>query len=115
MVPRWAQDCRKEIRLKPVGINKNITAIPEKNPLEADAIVKNLQKFTKKIEVVEANDICQKELGTIVVSGIYLLCLAAFKKMIPLSPEAMLEAIKKSVAPKYLDLNVKTWELAKKL
>ena len=29
-------------------------------------------------------------------------------------PQVVLDAIKESVAPKYLDLNVKTWELAKK-
>ena len=46
--------------------------------------------------------------------GVYLLCLAAFKKMIPLEPETMLEAIKSSVAEKHLEINIKTFELAKK-
>ena len=78
-------------------------------------IIKNLQKITKKIEVIDANGICQKELGTPVVSGIYLLCLAAFKGMIPLAPDTMLEAIKSSVAPKHLELNIKTFELAQKM
>lgn len=96
-------------------INKNITAIPGATPLTEEEIVKSLRTFTKNIEVVDANGICQKELGTNVVSGIYLLCLAAFKKMIPLAPETMLEAIKSSVAPKHLDLNIKTFELAKKM
>lgn len=94
-------------------INKVIVPIPGKTPLAEDEIIGDLQKFTKKIEVIDANAICQKELGTSVVSGIYLLCLAAFKGMIPLSPDSMLEAIKASVAPKHLELNVKTWELAR--
>jgi hypothetical protein len=64
--------------------------------------------------VIDAAGICQEELGTAAVSGVYLLCVAAFKKMIPLVPETMLEAIKSSVAPKHLDVNVKAWELAKK-
>jgi len=96
-------------------INKTEVMIPGKVLLPEEEIIKNLQKFTKKIEVIDANGICQKELGTSVVSGIYLLCLAAFKKMIPLAPETMLEAIKSSVAPKHLELNVKTFELAQKM
>jgi indolepyruvate ferredoxin oxidoreductase beta subunit len=94
-------------------INKTEVMIPGKALLPEGEIINNLKKITKKIEVVDANGICQKELGTSVVSGIYLLCLAAFKGMIPLSPDSMLEAIKSSVAPKHLELNVKTWELAK--
>ena len=96
-------------------INKNITAIPGVTPLAEEEIVKALRTFTKNIEVVDANGICQKELGTSVVSGIFLICLAAFKGMVPLKPEVVLDAIKGSVAPKYLDLNIKTWELAKKI
>jgi indolepyruvate ferredoxin oxidoreductase beta subunit len=96
-------------------INKTEVAIPGKELLPEEEIIKNLQKITKKIEVIDANGICQKELGTPVVSGIYLLCLAAFKKMIPLAPDTMLEAIKSSVAPKHLELNIKTWELAKEM
>jgi len=95
-------------------INKNEVVIPGKALLSEEEIVKNLKKFTKKIEVIDANGICQKELGTAVVSGIYLLCLAAFQKMIPLDPDTILEAIKASVAPKHLELNIKTFELAKK-
>lgn len=95
-------------------INKNITPIPGVTSLTADLIIKALQVFTKNIEVIDADGICQKELGTTVVSGIYLLCLASFKKIIPIAPEIILEAIKSSVAPKYLDLNIKTWELAQK-
>jgi len=96
-------------------INKTEVMIPGKSLLVEEEIIKNLQKFTKKIEVVDANGICQKELGTPVVSGIFLLCLAAFKKMIPLEPETMLAAIKSSVAPKHLELNIKTFELAEKV
>ena len=95
-------------------INKTEVAIPDKALLPEEEIIKNLQKITKKIEVIDANGICQKELGTPVVSGIYLLCLAAFKKMIPLAPDTMLEAIKSSVAEKHLEINIKTWDLAKR-
>lgn len=95
-------------------INETIAAIPGVAPMAKEEIVRNLQKFTKKIETVSADEICKQELGTAVVSGIYLLCLAAFKKMIPLDPQNILEAIKSSVASKHLEVNVKTFELAQK-
>jgi indolepyruvate ferredoxin oxidoreductase beta subunit len=95
-------------------INKTEVMIPGK-PLPAeDEIIGNLKKFTKKIEVINADEICKQELGSAAVSGVYLLCLAAFKNLIPLSPDAMLAAIKSSVAPRHLELNIKTWELAQK-
>lgn len=93
-------------------INKNITPIPERNSLPAEEIIKDLKKYTKKIEVINANEICQKELGTPVVSGIFLLSLAVFKGIVPIKPENFLEGIKQSVAPKHLELNEKTFKLA---
>jgi len=96
-------------------IDKNIIPIPGTNPILAQDIVKDLQKFTKKIEVVEAREICAKELGTSVVSGIFLISCGAFKNIIPIKPESILAAIKVVVAPKYLDINVKTFELARKI
>lgn len=95
-------------------INKTEVAIPGKPLLAEEEIIGNLKKFTKKIEVIDAAGICQKELGTAAVSGVYLLCLAAFKNLIPLSPDSMREAIKTAVAPKHLEVNVKAWELAQK-
>jgi indolepyruvate ferredoxin oxidoreductase beta subunit len=96
-------------------INKNILPIPGFEPLKPETIVKDLQKYTKKIEVIDANEICQKELQNSAVAGVYLLSWAAFKNLLPLKPESILAAIKESVAPKYLELNMKTFELAKKL
>ena len=52
-------------------INKTEVMIPGKALVAPEEIVEDLQKFTKKIEVIDANGICQKELGTSVVSGIY--------------------------------------------
>ena len=95
-------------------INKTEVAIPGKPLLAEEEIIGNLKKFTKKIEVIDAAGICQEELGTAAVSGVYLLCLAAFKNLILLSPDLMREAIKSSVAAKHLEVNMKAWELAKK-
>ena len=95
-------------------INKTEVMIPGKPLLAEEEIIGDLKKFTKKIEVIDATGICQKELGAPAVSGVYLLCLAAFKNLIPLSPDSMREAIKSSVAAKHLEVNMKAWELAKK-
>lgn len=113
------QECLKAARFAGAQtqylVNKTEVMIPGKPLLGEEEIINNLRKFTKKIEVVDADWICKRELGTAAVSGVYLLCLAAFKKMIPLAPEMMLEAIKAAVAPKHLDVNVKAWELAQKI
>ncbi|MFC1663862.1 indolepyruvate oxidoreductase subunit beta [Patescibacteria group bacterium] len=94
-------------------LNKFIVPIPLKKSLSEKEILKNLKKISKKIQVVPAAEICQKELGTSVVAGIYLLSLASFKKLIPLKPDSILKAIKKVIPEKYLELNLKTFNLAK--
>jgi len=77
-------------------------------------IIKKLKKITRNLKLIPASEICQRELGKEVVSGIYLLGYAVHKNLIPLKPESILKAIKKTVSEKYLDLNQKAFELAKK-
>jgi len=95
-------------------INKYFVPIPLQKIIPEDIILKNLKKFTKNIEVVPATEICQKKLGTNVVAGVYLISLSAFKKLIPLNPRTILKSIKKIIPEKYLELNLRTFELAKK-
>lgn len=95
-------------------INKNIILIPLQKPLSEPRILKTLKRVSKKIKIVKATDICQKELGTGVTAGIYLLSLASFKKLLPLKSQSILQAIQKVIPEKYLDLNIKTFNLAKK-
>lgn len=94
-------------------INKNLIPIPQASAVSESQIIKDLNKISKKIEVVPATEICQKELGTNVVAGIYLISLAVFKKMISLKPESLLLAIKKMIPESYLEINIKAFELAK--
>ena len=94
-------------------VNKYIVPIPFQKPLSEDEILKILKKFSKKVTLIEAANICQKEFGTSVVAGIYLLSLASFKKLIPLKPVSILKAIKKIIPEKYLELNLKTFKLAR--
>ena len=94
-------------------INKYFVPIPLQKLLTEKEILKNLKKFSKKVTLIEAANICQKEFGTNIVAGIYLLSLASFKKLIPLKPASILKAIKKIIPEKYLELNLKTFNLAK--
>jgi len=94
-------------------INRYLIPIPLQNPISENEILKTIKKITKNIEIVPAVEICQKELGTNVVAGIYLLSLASFKNLIPLQPKSILKAIKKIIPEKYLELNEKAFNLAK--
>jgi len=94
-------------------VNKEIVPIPLVKNLTGEEIFKNLKKISKNVILVPAADICQKELGNRVVAGIYLISLAAFKNLIPLKPTSILKAIKKIIPEKYLELNIKTFNLAK--
>ncbi len=66
-----------------------------------------------KLFLVPASEICTKELGNEVVSGIYLLGYASFNNLIPLRPESIERAIEKIVPGKYLELNKKAFLLSK--
>jgi len=78
-------------------------------------ILKILKKNShKKIFLIPASEICRKELENEVVSGIYLLGLSVFKKIIPLKSKSISEAIKKIIPEKFLELNKKAFQLAKK-
>jgi len=93
-------------------INKYLIPIPLEKPFSEVKILEILKKFSKKIILIKAVDICQKELGINVTVGIYLLSLASFKNLIPLKPNSILNAIRKIIPKKYLDLNLKTFKLA---
>lgn len=82
--------------------------------LKIDEIVKKIKNLFKgKKHFVPASEICEKELGREVVSGIYLLSYAVHKKLIPLKPVSVLKAIEKAVPEKHLELNKKAFNLAK--
>lgn len=94
-------------------LNKMIIPIPQKEPISEKEILEQLQKVSKNIHIIPADEICQEKLQKSVVSGIYLLSLAVFQKMIPLKPESIEAAIKKLIPEKYLELNLNTLRLAK--
>jgi indolepyruvate ferredoxin oxidoreductase beta subunit len=94
-------------------INRFIVPIPFEKIKSEEGIKKELQKISKNITFVPADEICKEKLGNAVVSGVYLISFAVFKELIPLKPESIKEAIKKIVPQQFLDLNLKVFELAK--
>ena len=95
-------------------LNKHIIPIPLAKNLSEKEILTNLKKITKNINLVPASEICKEKLTSDVVSGVYLIGLAVFKKLIPLEPASILKAVKKIIPEKHLELNLKALELAKK-
>jgi len=95
-------------------ISKYIVPIPLQKPLSEERILNAFSQISKNIYVVPATDICQKELGTSVTAGVFLVSLAVFKNLLPIKPASVSKALKEILPEKYLDLNLKTFELAKK-
>lgn len=93
-------------------INKYRTSTLAESVSE-EKVVQNLKKITKDVVLLPATEICQKEVGSGVTAGIYLLSYASFKNFISLNPKAVLKGIKTVIPKKYLELNLKTFNLAK--
>ena len=96
-------------------INDSFIPIPNQKIKTKEEILKEIKKFSKKIFFISASEICKKEVGTEITAGIFLLSFASFNDLIPLKPNSILKAIKKVIPKKYLDLNIKTFELGKKI
>jgi len=94
-------------------INQFIIPISLKKPLSENEILNQLKKINKNITIIPADKICQEKLQNSVVSGIYLISFAIFKNLIPLKPELIQKAIKKIIPEKFLELNLKAFNLAK--
>jgi indolepyruvate ferredoxin oxidoreductase beta subunit len=80
--------------------------------LKKQEILDELNKLPKdKLNLTPASEICKEKLGKEVVSSIFLLGYAVNKKLIPLKKESVLQAIKNVIPEKYLELNIKAFEL----
>lgn len=70
-----------------------------------------LRKITDKVNFLPASEICQKELASEVVSGVYLLGYALSNDYLPLKKENVIEVIKKTMPEKYQELNINALNL----
>ena len=94
-------------------INNNLIPIPGQQLLTPQEINSSLKKISGKIFLLPASEFCQKELGSEVVAGIFLLGYATFNKLIPLKPKSIISAIGAVIPEKYLEMNKKAFEIAK--
>ncbi len=79
----------------------------EQNPSE-------LRKFSNKVIFFPATKVVEKEIGNPVLAGTLLLSVAVFKRLIPLKPDSLLNAIKEVIPGKYLQINKKAFKLGAK-
>lgn len=93
-------------------INKHIIPVPLQNSFTEEQVFKLLSGVSRKIEFIQASELCQKNIGTPVVAGTYLVSLAASRKIIPLKMDMILKAIQKVIPEKYFELNKKAFDLA---
>jgi len=70
---------------------------------------------SKNLHLIEASSIAKQELNNPVLAGMLLLGYAQAKKILPLSEKAILQGVKAVIDPKYLDLNKKALQAAKKI
>ena len=96
-------------------VNNFFISIPGQKSPKIEEISNLIKKISQKVIFLPAVEICQKEFKTNVTAGIYLLSYASFKNLIPLKPNSILTAIKKIIPEKFLELNLKTFKLAKKI
>ncbi|MFH1180905.1 MAG: 2-oxoacid:acceptor oxidoreductase family protein [bacterium] len=76
-----------------------------------EEVLSAIKKISQKAFLIPASEICQKQLGTDVVAGIYLLSLALSKKLLPIKSNSIISAIKKIIPEKFLELNLKAFNL----
>lgn len=100
--------CSKTIFL----INQEQTPTMGKSISEKE-VIKKLKQVSKNIFLFPASQICKKELKTSAPAGVFLLSLALHKGLIHLSEKSLVQAIKKVLAKKYWEVNLKAIKLAK--
>ncbi|MEK7658417.1 MAG: indolepyruvate oxidoreductase subunit beta [Patescibacteria group bacterium] len=110
---------------KETNVLINRYSLPVLGGLKEEEILKSLSRLQgnrgsttssgpdKNLYLVEASKICKEKLQKEVISALYLLGYAVYKKLIPLKEESVLKAIEKLIPEKYLELNKKAFKLAK--
>jgi len=106
---------------KTIFLINNYRIIPLSVPIAKEVypslekIKEELKYFSSKIIMINASDIVKKEGANIVLTNIYMLGFACYKKLIPLENKYLLEGIEEIVPKRYLDINKKIFESAFKV
>jgi Pyruvate/2-oxoacid:ferredoxin oxidoreductase gamma subunit len=71
-----------------------------------------MEKFAKKVEVVEASKIVESLTGDIAMSNVFMLGYSVAKKLLPIKKEIAWESIAERIRPQFLETNKKVFEEA---
>jgi indolepyruvate ferredoxin oxidoreductase beta subunit len=85
--------------------------LPFDNAPGKEDVLNKIKSLKNEIYLVPASQACKEKLQNEVVCTLYLLGYAISKKIFPLKKESVLQAIKNVVPEKYLELNIKAFEL----
>lgn len=75
-------------------------------------ILTKIKKITKKVYIVDADNIVKKAVGSTTSANIFLLGYALKKKFLPLKKEIVWQAIKEKIRPQFLEENKKVFDIA---
>ena len=82
----------------------------EKYP-SMNSVVKRIKPFSGKVIVIDASKIVEKETGSVIASNVFVFGYAIGKKLLPIKKKYALDALKQVVPPKYLEMNLKIFEM----
>ncbi|MCD6445909.1 indolepyruvate ferredoxin oxidoreductase subunit beta [Candidatus Bathyarchaeota archaeon] len=75
-----------------------------------DEIIKKIRRFTEKIVIIKAADLALKA-GNILTRNVVMIGALAATELLPVKTESLREAVMELVPEKYLDMNLKAFDL----
>lgn len=97
---------------KKTKIMINEYSLPFVNSPSKEEVTKEIEATKKNFYLVPASQICKEKLQNEIVCTMYILGHAVNKNLIPIKKESVLQAFKNIIPEKYLELNIKAFELA---
>jgi indolepyruvate ferredoxin oxidoreductase beta subunit len=80
--------------------------------ISSEELISKMEKFSKKVEVVEASKIVESLTGDIAMSNVFMLGYSVAKKLLPIKKEIAWESIAERIRPQFLETNKKVFEEA---
>ena len=82
----------------------------EKYP-SMNSVIKRIKPFSGKVIVIDAAKTVEKEFGSVIASNVFVFGYAIGKKLLPIKKKYAIEALKQVVPPKFLEMNLKIFEM----
>lgn len=76
--------------------------------------IKQLKQFSSRVITLDASKAAKKEINNAMFANVYLLGFASGAGLVPIKKEFLIQAIKETVREKYLEDNLKIFELGSK-